>query len=144
MTKTIFSSLAALVRKILFCYSKIKFISSRHRVISIYFCKCQKADEKRKSKEDEQTLEELNVAHRRSQTKCHSVRTSLYIKRIKLLLFLPCNKHIINELSRSVWENLDLGRVYKPHCARFLLTTSIKILPYRPPARLIRAEHGKF
>ena len=27
-------SLAALVRKILFCHSKIKFISSRHRVIS--------------------------------------------------------------------------------------------------------------
>ena len=38
MAKTIFYSLAALVRKILFCHSKIKFISSRHRVISsIYF-----------------------------------------------------------------------------------------------------------
>ena len=35
----------------------------------IYFCQCQKADEK-KSKEDEQTLEELNSAHRRSQAKC--------------------------------------------------------------------------
>ena len=36
--KTIFYSLAALVRKILFCHSKIKFISSRHRVISsIYY-----------------------------------------------------------------------------------------------------------
>ena len=32
--KTIFYSLPALVRKILFCHSKIKFISSRHRVIS--------------------------------------------------------------------------------------------------------------
>ena len=32
--KTIFYALAALVRKILFCHSKIKFISSRHRVIS--------------------------------------------------------------------------------------------------------------
>ena len=32
--KTIFYSLAPLVRKILFCHSKIKFISSRHRVIS--------------------------------------------------------------------------------------------------------------
>ena len=38
MAKTIFYSLVALVRKILFCHSKIKFISSRHRVISsIYF-----------------------------------------------------------------------------------------------------------
>ena len=36
--KTTFYSLAALVRKILFCHSKIKFISSRHRVISsIYY-----------------------------------------------------------------------------------------------------------
>ena len=34
MAKTIFYSLAALVRKILFCHSKIKFISSRHHVIS--------------------------------------------------------------------------------------------------------------
>ena len=32
--KTIFYSLAALVRKILFCHLKIKFISSRPRVIS--------------------------------------------------------------------------------------------------------------
>ena len=34
MAKTKFYSLAALVRKILFCHSKIKFISWRHRVIS--------------------------------------------------------------------------------------------------------------
>jgi len=31
-----------------------------------------------------------------------------------------------------------LGRVYRPHCVRSVLTTSVKILPYRPPARLIR------
>ena len=38
VAKTIFYSLAAFVRKILFCHSKIKFISLRHRVISsIYF-----------------------------------------------------------------------------------------------------------
>ena len=40
-----------------------------------------------------------------------------------------------------MWENLDLGRVYRPHCVRSVLTTSVKILPYRPPARLIRAKH---
>ena len=34
VAKTMFYSLAALVRKTLFCHSKIKFISSRHRVIS--------------------------------------------------------------------------------------------------------------
>ena len=38
MAKTLFYSLAALVRKIVFCHPKIKFISSHHRVISsIYY-----------------------------------------------------------------------------------------------------------
>ena len=53
---------------------------------NIYFCKCQKAAVK-KSKEDEQTLEELNLARDHSQAKCQLVQTS-YIK-----LFLFC--HII-------------------------------------------------
>ena len=71
---------------------------------------------RKESKEDEQTLEEFNSAPRRLQA---------------------------TELSRpSVWENLDLGRVYRPHCVRSVLTTSVKILPYRPPARLIRAKYG--
>ena len=38
MAKTIFYSLAALVRKILFCHLKIKFISLRNRVISSIYC----------------------------------------------------------------------------------------------------------
>ena len=42
---------------------------------NIYFCKCQKADDK-KSKEGEQTLQGLNSAHRRSQAKCQLVQTS--------------------------------------------------------------------
>ena len=45
------------------------------------------------------------------------------------------------QLSQSVWENLDLGLVYRPHCVRSVLTTSVKILPYRPPSRLIRANY---
>ena len=53
--------------------------------------------------------------------------------------------HIINilltELRRSVWENLYLGRVYRPRCVRSVLTTSVNILPSRPPARLIRVKH---
>ena len=53
--------------------------------------------------------------------------------------------HIINnlltELGRSVWENLDLDRWYRPHCVRSVLATSVKILPYRPPARLIRTKN---
>ena len=50
---------------------------------------------RKKSKEDQQTLEELTSAHHRSQAKCLLAQTS-YIKRIKLLLFLPYNKHLIN------------------------------------------------
>ena len=39
-------------------------------------------------------------------------------------------------------SKLDLGLVYRPHCVRSVLTTSVKILPYRPPARLIRAKYN--
>ena len=49
----------------------------------------------KKRKEDKQTLAELNSAHRRSQAKCQLVQTS-HIKRIKLFLFAPYNKHLIN------------------------------------------------
>ena len=50
---------------------------------------------RKKSKEDEQTLKELNSAHRHSQAKCQLIQTS-YIKRIELFLFSPYNKHLIN------------------------------------------------
>ena len=50
---------------------------------------------RKRSKEDEQTFKELNSAHRRPQAKCQLVQTN-YIKRIKLFLFLPYNKHLIN------------------------------------------------
>ena len=79
----------------------------------------------KKSKEEEQTSAELSSAHRHLEAKCLQVQTC-YIKRI---IYLAC--HMINilltELSRSVWENLDLG-----HCVRSVLTTPVKILPYRP------------
>ena len=63
-----------------------------------------------KSKEDEQTLEELNSAHRRSQAKCQLLQTS-YIERIKVFLFLPYNKHRPDRANSVCMENLDLGRV---------------------------------
>ena len=48
---------------------------------------------------------------------------------------------LLTEVSQSVWENLDFGRVFRPHGVRSVLTTSVNILPYRPPAvRLIRAN----
>ena len=58
---------------------------------------------RKKSKENEQTLKELNLAHRRSQVKCQLVQTS-YIKRIKLFLFLPYNKHLINRAKSVCME----------------------------------------
>ena len=90
---------------------------------------------RKESKEDEQTFAELN---RHWQAKCQLAQTS-YIK-----LNCSCSRHIIDilltELSRSVWENFDLGRVYRPHCVRSVLMTSVEILPYRPPARLVSQE----
>ena len=50
---------------------------------------------RKNSKEDEQTLKELNSAYWRSQAKCQLVQTN-YMKQIKLFLCLPYNKHLIN------------------------------------------------
>ena len=94
-----------------------------------------------KKVEDEQTLADLSSAHRLLQAKCQLVQT-IYIKRMKVFLFGHIINILLTELSRSVWENLDLGRVYRPHCVRSVLTTSVKILPYRPPARLIRGKYA--
>ena len=118
------------------CKLKCKIIDYFH--LTIFISVSAKELMRKKSKQNQQTLEELNSAHRRSQAKCQLIQTS-YIKRVKLFLFF-C--HIINisltELSRSVLENLDLGRVYY---VRSVITISVKIHPYRPPARLIRANY---
>ena len=58
---------------------------------------------RKKSKEGEQTLEELNSAHRRSQAKCQLIQTS-YITQIKLFLFSPFNKHLINRAKSVCME----------------------------------------
>ena len=63
---------------------------------------------RKKGKDDEQTSEELNSAHRRWQAKCY------YKSVILNELYCTCFCHVINilliELSRSVWENLVLGQ----------------------------------
>ena len=51
-----------------------------------------------KSKKDEQTLQELNLAHRHSQAKCQLVQTS-YIKRMKFFLFC----HFVQQRYISYW-----------------------------------------
>ena len=115
------------------CKLKCKINDCFH--LTIFVCASAKKLMRKKSIEDEQILEELYSAHRRSQAKCQLVQTS-YINFCHIINIL------LTELSRSVWENLDLGLVYKPHCVRSVLTTLVKILPYRPPARLIRAYYG--
>ena len=49
----------------------------------------------RKKVTSKPSLEELNSAHRLSQAKCQLIQTN-YINRIKLFLFSPYNKHLIN------------------------------------------------
>ena len=103
--------------------------------------KSDKLRKEKKSKEDEQNSVELSSAHRRLKAKCRQVQTS-YIKRIKFLLLATIINILLTELSRSVWENLDLGRVCRLHYVRSLLTTSVEILPYRPPAWLVRIKNS--
>ena len=66
---------------------------------NIYFGKCHRADEK-KSKEDEQTLEELNLAQsaipKRNVSNGTNQLHNTCMKQIKLFLFFPYNKHLIN------------------------------------------------
>ena len=64
---------------------------------NIYFCKCQKADEK-KSEGGEQNLEELNSARRRSQAKCQLVQTS-YINELNCSRFCHMINILLTELS---------------------------------------------
>ena len=62
-------------------------------------------------------MEELNSSHCRLQAKCQLIQNVTLNE-----LNCSCFCHIINilltELSRSVWKNLDLGRVYRPHYVR--------------------------
>ena len=77
----------------------------------------------------------LETSDRRKPAKCLSPRREgnkiIYV-------FVAC---FLVWLGRSIWENLDLDRWCRPHCVRSVLATSVKILPYRPPTRLIRANY---
>jgi len=56
----------------------------------------------------------------------------VYISSSSLFFVLVIIKLLLTELSRSVWENLDRSREYRPNTVRSLHTTEVKILPYRP------------
>ena len=86
-------------------------------------------------KENKQTL--ANLSPSEEATSKDEVEIDVFVP---LLSCLATNNILLTELGRSVWENLDLGCWYRPHCVPSVLATSFKILPYRPPARLIRAK----
>ena len=67
---------------------------------------------RKKSKEDEQNLEEWNLAHRRSEAKFQLVQTS-YIKQIELFLFLSYNKDLINRA-----KSVCMGESWPRSCVR--------------------------
>ena len=60
------------------------------------------------------------------KAKCQLIQTS-YIKRINCSCFCHIINILLTELSRSVRENLEIGRVYRPNCVRSVLKTSTKI-----------------
>ena len=72
--------------------TKMQSIDCFH--LAIFISESARKLMRKKSKEDEKTLEELNAA-RRSQAKCQLVQTS-YITQIKLFLCMPYNKHLID------------------------------------------------
>ena len=85
-------------------------------------------------KENEQTLANLSPAEEATSKDEVKIEKFLQEQKSKILF-----DHIIN-IGRSVWKNLALGCWYRPHCIWSVLATSAKILPYRPPARLIRTK----
>ena len=91
-------------------------------------------------KENEETLANLIPAEETTSKDEVEIEKSLHEQKSKILF-----GHLINillaELRRSVGENLDLGRWDRPNAVRSVLVTSAKILPYRPPARLLRTNY---
>ena len=82
-----------------------------------------------------------NSAHRRSQPKWQLVQTS-YLKRVKLLLFLPYNKHLINRA-----KSVCMGESWPRSCVQTSLRSVCTYdLGQDSPiqtdlARLIRANY---
>ena len=73
--------------------------------------------------------------------------TKPYKCKSTFFLFAIITNILLIKLSWSVWENLHLHRCHvfmctAPHCIRPVLTTFVKILPYRPLAQLIAAKYG--
>ena len=57
---------------------------------------------RKKSKEDEQTLKELNSAHRHLQAKCQLVQKPVALKELNCSCFCHITNILLTELRRSV------------------------------------------
>ena len=73
-------------------------------ILSIYLPRRKEPNEKKNSIEDEKTLEELNSADPRSQSRFHLVQT-IYTKRIKLPLSVTYIKHLFNRAC-YIWSRV--------------------------------------
>ena len=62
-------------------------------------------DDRKKSKQDKQTLTDLSSAHRRLQVLCQLTK-----KRIYFFLAMLTINILLTTLSWSVWKNPDRGR----------------------------------
>ena len=76
---------------------------------------------RKKSKFVDQNLKEWNSAHRRSQAKWAVGTNQFYINELNCSCFCHITNILLTELSRSEWQNLDLGR-YRPHCGGSVCT----------------------
>ena len=65
----------------------------------------------KKSKEDEQNLEEWNSARCRSQAKCELVQTSYILNELNCSCFCHIINILLTKLSRSVWQGSTLRPV---------------------------------
>ena len=100
---------------------KLKCKSIEYFLQPIFIYESAKKRAEEKSKEDEQTLVELSSTHRCSRAKCK---------------YKPGTLNALNSSLRPCLVGL-----YERKSARSVPTTSVKNLPYRPPARLIRAKY---
>ena len=69
---------------------------------------------RKRSKEDEKTLADLNSAHRPSQAKTSASTSQLHKKKYIYIFAIYIIKILVTELSWSVLENAVLGGVYRP------------------------------
>ena len=98
---------------------------------------------KRTSRLQQIELQLLTVCEQNVKPVTLNVFNTFYLPHTKRLInqVFHTSNILLTEFSKSIWENFDLGHLYRPHCIQSVLTKSVKIFPCRPPALLIKAEN---